>query len=349
MMAVRRMFIQCLAGSGMLLLQGCFEIETTTTVHRDGTLARSIVVSGDSAGVYGHQLPFAIDSTWSFVRERTDTNKHILTMLKVFPDAEAMSRAFARVDGKTLGIQVALEKRFRWFTTVYSYRERYLKFNPFNSIPITDYISPSEIDLFFRHEVQKEPYGAKGDSLALRDAGRRYEEWDLRNIFESYYAEVLEGVRRLNDPVLTPDLVGQSKERLYQAAARCIRSRSSAYDTLGTIFEAVLHSVKVCEAMNANAEGFQSFQEKLRFVDRVMAAPYAAHVVVPGVITDTNGPAVEGNKVTWRDFVPYCYVRDYELRVESRVTNWWAVIVSGLFVVVAGVVIVLGGLRKGSF
>jgi hypothetical protein len=332
----------------MLLLQGCFEIETTTTVHRDGTLARTIVVSGDSAGVYGHELPFFIDSTWSFVRGRTDTNKHVLTISRVFPDAEGMSRAFARVDGKTLGIHVSLEKRFRWFTTVYSYREQYLRFNPFNRIPLTDYISSSEIDLFFRHEVQKEPYGAKGDSLALRDAERRYEEWDLRNIFESYFAEVLEGVRRLNDPVLTPDHVAQAKEQLYQAAAKSVKSKSSAYDTLGTIFESVLHSVKVRGAMKANAEGFQSFREKLRFVDRVMAAPYTAHVVVPGVVTDTNGPTVEGNKVTWRDFIPYCYVSDYELRVESRVTNWWAVIVSGLVVVVAGVVIVLGSLRKGS-
>jgi hypothetical protein len=58
---------------------------------------------------------------------------------------------------------------------------------------------------------------------------------------------------------------------------------------------------------------------------------YASVVEMPGIITDTNAPTVEGNKVTWRGFKSY--EGDFEMWVESRVVNWWSLVVTGLIMV----------------
>ena len=93
------------------------------------------------------------------------------------------------------------------------------------------------VEGLYRHEVRKEPFASKGDSLAMEDAGQRFEEWRQRSVFESYYAELAKGVQRLNDESLTLPMLAAQKERLFRLAGQEILAKK--WDTVTTIVQSV--------------------------------------------------------------------------------------------------------------
>ena len=64
-----------------VLCAGCLEIGTTTTVHRDGSLRRALIIKGDSAAIYGGQYTVPIDTTWSQKIRQIEERKFEFTRL----------------------------------------------------------------------------------------------------------------------------------------------------------------------------------------------------------------------------------------------------------------------------
>jgi hypothetical protein len=99
--------------------------------------------------------------------------------------------------------------------------------------------------------------------------------------------------------------------------------------------------------MAANSEGFHLFKEKLNFLhDIVGPNTYRTNVVMPGLIVNTNSSSIEGTKASWSNFIGFCYFTDFEMWVESKVTNWWAITLTGLFVTAIAVGFVLAAIRR---
>ncbi len=61
-------------------------------------------------------------------------------------------------------------------------------------------------------------------------------------------------------------------------------------------------------------------------------------MIVPGVIVETNAQEVRGTTVVWRFNNEHLALADYRMTVESRVVNLWAMILSGIVVLMAVVV-----------
>ena len=316
-----------------ILMSGCLEVNITTDVRRDGSLVRTVAVKGDSSSIRagGHALP--LDSTWDMTVEKVGDKKHLLTASRVFHDIPSMNDALRGEGGLTLHSRADLEEEFLWFFTAYRYHEVYETFNPYVRIPITNYVSPTEVDLWLRHEIYEEPYRFKGDSLSVDDASDRYEEWYARSFFESYYTIFLKGVELLGDASLTTEDVDLQKEDLFHAVYERSPEPKRAL-IVGEVFEEVLRTERVQAAIKANAEEFEQLEQKEEFESRVFRNDYEAHVVMPGLITDTNAPTVEGNKASWSKFMTSCYFGEYEIWVESRVVNWWAILLTAALVVI---------------
>ena len=76
---------------------------------------------------------------------------------------------------------------------------------------------------------------------------------------------------------------------------------------------------------------FGKLNEKISFLlNAVFMDEYSQTVEMPGLITETNSISVTGNKVSWKVNGDKFIFKDYEMRVESRVVNKWAFVVSGL-------------------
>lgn len=328
-----------------LMANGCLEIETTTKINSDGSIIRTVVMTGDSSSIYQRDFAVTVDSTWDTQIQQIERNKFVRTATKAFRDVGEMNKSLVGRKGRTLNIRADLERHFRWFFTTIRYRETWLNYNPFDAVPITDYISPTELEYFIRHEVKKEPYATRGDSLALKDAEQRFVRWNNRNIFEVYFATFVEGVKKLNDRSLTVRYVAGLKEKLFEGSEKYFDSNN--IDTVRIIFEHILKTPGVQKAMAANSEGFHLFKEKLNFLHGIVGPnTYRTNVVMPGLIVNTNSSSIEGTKASWSDFIGFCYFTDFEMWVESKVTNWWAITLTGLFVTAIAVGFVLAAIRR---
>jgi len=55
-------------------------------------------------------------------------------------------------------------------------------------------------------------------------------------------------------------------------------------------------------------------------------------VVMPGIVLETGAPEVKGSTVSWKFERNRLSLHDYEMRVESRTVNVWAIVVTGILV-----------------
>lgn len=323
---------------------GCLEIETATTLRTDGSLLRTIVIKGDSASIYGGSYTIPIDTTWSREIRKLEERKVELTASKEFANAQELNDQGRGVPGKILGFTVSVEESFRWFTTLITYRETLHRFHPINEVPITDYISQTEIDRFIQHEVLKEPFATAGDSLSLEDAGDRYENWDKRNLFAAYYGIFLEGVRKLKDPGLTEAYLESRKDTLFSTFSAIDEYQS---DKVRRAFESLLkNKAAVAQVYQLQESDYSMFNDNRAFVKEVTSNSYRTSVVMPGLILDTNAPTLEGNRASWNDYTNVAYVQDFDMWVTSQVINWWAIVLTG-FIVLGGLsLLVIASIRR---
>jgi hypothetical protein len=227
-----------------------------------------------------------------------------------------------------------VERRFIWFYTEITYRERYLKWNPFGLIPLAEYVSTSDL----ARSMDFETSGHKPDredSLARERMGRKWTEWMYRDMFEAYYAELIRGVRLLNDPSLAPAAVAGHKEEIYRRCEQWWGSRASL-DTIGIAIQSIVKNPRTVDAMRANAGGFARHAAKLSFVAKAMGKLKQVNIEMPGVSVDSNAPKVDGNRGSWKSVSEMSYAADYELWMTSRVVNWWVVFLTAV-VIAAGI------------
>ncbi len=328
-----------------IFLAGCLDVDTTTTVRRDGSLNRTVVIKGDSSAIYEGHYTIHLDSTWAQDIQKAGEQKYELTASREFTSADALNEATKGEPGRFLSFSVTVDENFRWFTSQLTYRETIHRYLPIDEVPVTDYISPAEIDQFIKHEVLKQPYATAGDSLSLTDASDRFEEWSRRNIFSAYYRIFMDGVRELDASTLTPSYVQAHKDTLYAVFAHI---DSKQKEVQQEAFQRLLKSPAVAEVYRLRAVEFDALSMQLEFADEVSANSYKTSVVMPGIIIDTNAPTLEGNRAEWKDYMGVAYVMDFDLWVTSQVINWWAVILTGVVVLGGFILLLVAPLRRRS-
>ena len=345
-----RCFVAFLCSSLLLSFEGCLEIDTTTEVHHDGSLTRTVVVAGDSTSIYRGDYTITIDTSWSRSIRKVDDRKFELTATRMFPDAEALNTALRAKQGEALEIQTELETSFLWFFTMYRYTETYKRYNRIDAVPYSDFFSSRELELFMRHEVEKEPFDSRGDSLALDDASDRFEGWVKRNAFEAYYALFKKGLLAIPGTAFTPPQIDARKDTVFALAGKYFED-SKYYEPkkiapVEKVLERIFGTRNARAGLEAMQPEFAQMKRHLEFQEEVGSNTYRVSVTMPGLVTSTNARSLEGNKATWQDFMPYCYMHDYELQIESRVINWWAIILTGAVIFVLAGVVFAGALRR---
>lgn len=309
----------------IMLMSACREVETTTEVHPDGSCTRTVFVNEDSTEVAASYFPFPTDTSWSITQDTADQYLAEKWFARVSDLNDVLQPAADTLMQARITVQ--LEKHFRWFHTRYKYRETYRDYNPYQKVPVTDYLSPEDLRLYYLNE----------DTLDIED---KTDAWSKEAIFEEFYQPLLEAAGSLNDPELTAEMIQTGKPDLYNAILdlddneldidRILESCAEAIDN-STILKLRSDMVPVVDKINRTQE----------FLIDIHWASYLNSVVMPGLILDTNAEIIEGNRVTWEFKGRHFLWRDQEMWVESRMVNRWAIWVSVIvFILFAGLMIV---------
>ncbi len=336
---------------GFVTLSGCLDITSTSQVNTNGSIVRTITFTGDSAEVYAGKFPVEIDSSWNtkIAKVQGEHNNFTLTASRTFQNVEEMNGVLKGTFGRTLQYRFELEKSFRWFFTVYRYRETNMPFAQYTAIPMTEFASSAEIDwltkMLWLNDPKKD-LTTRGDSLAFESIVPRVQEWEWRNRFGAVFSSFLDGVRLLNNPSLTTAMVEPLQDSLYRRSARAIDKKK--IDTVCIIFASVLKNPLVEKAWQANAAGFDEIKRRIEFEQKTNSHKYVTNVVMPGIITGSNARKIEGNMATWQDFRDYARNFEYTMWVESRQVNWWGVVIAFVLVAFLMIGLVISVLRRRS-
>jgi len=319
------MFLLALAGA--VLLGGCLEVTSTTVVYEDGSIVRSIAMSGDSSELSRGPLPFLLDSGWTVTSRKQESGRLYRRAERRFEDVAEMNAALRGHKGRTFEIEATLTRHFDWFYTVHRYEETWKRFDPFNAVPVSDFLTAAEIRSLQLYHGDDTPM-AKADSLSLADAEQRLEQWRQRNMVEYLLQVVDSGARRLAD---TSALDFAALRAQGDSLAEDIDELDNDADPgKPETLPGLLASPELRRALAANPEGFRDFLDKKQIYETLLYYSYAVRLRMPGMLQQTNARELRAGRCEWKDFIGPVLITDITLTAESRSVNWTFIIAATL-------------------
>lgn len=333
----------------------CGEPETIVTniVHPDGSVTRRLEMrnSKNEFDVDKIQVPF--DTTW-LVRDSVELNENgdttwVRRAEKYYSGIDEINAAYVSDSGANRMVKrkAAFERKFRWFNTEFRYSETIDKTFKFG-YPVSDFLSGEELVWFYNQGNMAvlnmesfKPLYNNGllDSLKFNAMDSlvkaKAEEWSLRNIISEWNGTFSELIAPEDSGSLNPETLSKKESVMYEM----ITKDEDSFDKLwedGTILRKYLGE-EAAEKYRIEADsalGLVTDKFLVSFSD------YALKMSMPGKILGGNGLADSAGCQVWNVKSDFFMTEPYIMYAESKVTNWWAWVISGLFIlfVISGVV-----------
>ena len=314
------------------LLAGCKDIETTTEIYPDGSCKRIVFAKGDSSEIFSSSFPIPTDSSWTITQYDSGEFTYIAekTFKKVADWDKEMNYCQDQAD--KLIIIPELKRNFRWFYTVYKYTETYKAFNRMHNVPMTDYLTPEEIQLF----------GCEDDTTAkAKQVEQKFEEWDKHNTFEGFYQDFIRMTRELKDSILTIARLNTMKNKIYDLYVDELYDNFDYKKTFLKKLGALLGAKSIEQVESDLILAISKNKNRQEKLAEIGLSDFEHTVIMPGVILDTNANTVEGNKVAWKIEPARFMFTDFTMTVESRLVNIWAVVITLVLFVIAVLILLL--------
>lgn len=356
---IKKIAVITLLTALLLLLGGCEDTTTTTEIFPDGSCKRTVVVKSESENIFTQPFPIPGDSSWTteeqwrLMGKKSFSGKdkeYVYTAEKFFSGVSDLNdewKALQNKDGSYgVGVDIQWEKRHAWFFTYYTYREVYRDFFPFRKLPMTDYFTPEEAKIIMLHFTDEAKAKETVPEDRLKELEKKFDEWSERSAFEEWFEIFLEGAKALNSPDLKPELIVAGKEELFAPFSEIDLFGSDGFEKVLKQFEEILQTPDVWKVRERNSRAFSYYESKLKALENLLGDEFTNRVVMPGLITDTNAPTVEGRRVSWKFGLGHFLLADYDMWVTSRRVNWWAVGIAGAILLLIFAALIAGTVAK---
>ena len=335
----------------VLFTVSCNDPETIVTnyVHSDGSVTRKIEmrsIEGDLQKrfkISDIQLP--IDSSWKVkdsceVDEKGDTI-YVRRAEKLFKNIQEINLAYSSDSGsnKSISRRAEFKKSFKWFNTEFRFSEKIEKRLTFG-YPVKEFLNRDELQYFYSPEVIQNNNTDGPDSLkyrTLRDSVKfKTDRWTARNMVSEWIGEF----SKLTSVKAGSDMSYKSLKSRENEFARLILKEDKGLDSLwknGILLREFIGEANALK-YKTDADSALSIVTSRLFAN---FENYSVRIVMPGKLIGANGFIDSTKKMIWPVASDYFLTEPYEMYAESKITNRWAWIASGIFLlfVLSGVVI----------
>jgi hypothetical protein len=339
----------------LVMIVSCDEPETVVTdvVHPDGSVTRKIEMRNmeNKFKIKNIQVPF--DSTWT-VRDSLEIDKKgdttwIKRADKFFASTVELNKAYQADSGNNREISRRAEfrKKFKWFNTEYKFAEIIDK-ELSNSYPVSDFLNEEELKWFYSpnditHEKLTGPDSLKYKAFE-ETLNKKKDRWALKCLA----SEWINSFVRLTEGKAGSDLSLESLKKHEDDLVKLAETEENneKFDSLwknGIILKEFLGET--------NAQKFKTEADSAASlaIERVFFSfhEYTVKMIMPGKLTGTNGFIDSTGIMRWPVKSDYFTTQTYEMWAESKTSNQWTWIVSGIFIlfVIAG--IIFKSIKKG--
>ncbi|NQT61510.1 MAG: hypothetical protein HQ556_01005 [Candidatus Marinimicrobia bacterium] len=328
-----------------LLMMGCLEVETTSTVNEDGSITRSIQLKGsvESISNTNFNIPRHDIALWQITQDSLKDDRILYHAEAEFESVEALNQSF-KLNTMDPGVQIiaSLVRDEGFFFNRYYYRENIWADLPGPKLPLEPYLSQSELDALIMNEVE----GNEGllDSTESARLEHQWERYMEQLIYDDFVAELRKGGKSSGNLSTIDGMIKAHSDSLMQAL-----KTTNFYDenrVWKTILDNYVDGAILDEVEQANAAGFTSFYKSWQFFEDVLMDDYSFSVELPGVVRNTTASDVRGNRMTWDPETIMLFFGGISLEAESSVIKPWSLVITGLILLLTLVVTLAGFVRQ---
>jgi hypothetical protein len=327
------------------IIVSCDDPETVVTdiVHADGSVLRKIEMKNleNKFEINKIQVPF--DSTWS-VRDSIEINGKDTTWVKraekLFANVSDLNKMYAADSGYNRQTKRSCEfvRKFRWFNTEYKFSEIVDKQFKYG-YPVRDFLNADELAFFNSTDKAQSKFENGPDSLkykAMKDTvDVKTEKWLSKSAASEWIKEFSDLTANKGGEELSFKSLKSRENELYSIAFQDMEHFDSLWKN-GIILKRFIGEDNM-NKFRAEADSSINIVSRRLFVD---FHSYTVKIVMPGKLIGTNGLIDSSKNLFWPVKTDFFYTEPYVMWAESKESNKWAWIVTGVFIlfVIAGVI-----------
>ncbi|MFN8211376.1 MAG: hypothetical protein U0T33_10500 [Bacteroidales bacterium] len=330
----------------------CNNPETVVTdiLHPDGSVTRKIEIrnSANDFKVKDVQVPY--DSTW-LIRDSIEYPKKgdtvwIRRAEKKFASVDELNQLYSKDSSynKSFKRHVGLKKKFRWFNTDYLFEE-IIESKMKYAYPASDFYSAEELQIFYLPNNLWQQKRNGPDSLKYKlveeSMAKKNDLWVKKSFISEWIHEFSALLPAGTDKSLGLDSL-KAREDYFMTV---VQKHSDNFDSLwksGLILEELINET--------NAQKYRREADSAGTIalDRVVAdfRDYQQKIVMPGKLIGTNGFADSTLVLQWPVKSDLFFAEPYRMWAESKITNTWAWIVTGCFLVFVAAGLIIRRIRR---
>ena len=333
----------------------CDEPDTVVTniVHPDGSVTRKIVMRYSNKGIEKSDIQVPFDNTWTVtdsleVGVKGDTT-WIKRAEKLFENVDEINSGYKN-DSSTNGKiprKAYFRKRFRWFNTEYRFSEKIDK-QISDGYPVTDFLNEEELKYFYSPDYIRFNKENGADSVKYKvfsdSLNKKTDHWIIKNIASLW----IEEFSRLTAGNRGPGLSLSSLKANEDHIIKVIEENDAKFDSLWKNGVILKEFIGEKDAVKFKTEGDSALDLAVKryLIDFIS---YSVRIVMPGRLTGTNGYPDSTKNLLWPVKSDFFITDQYEMWAESKTTNVWAWIISGVFLIfVSTGIIIKRKSRRGA-
>lgn len=335
----------------LMILSGCGgrKYRYYTCIHPDGSIYKTVTVFGDSGYVHGRPFPFEEKDGWKITygkeyNQKDSDSIYVATAEKTFLSIDQIDACFVHQNDSLEKeiLSFNMSRNFRWFFTYHTYRETFIQRFPVNHVSIDDYLTEQEQLYLFGEDKTLEK---SLNELQLKELEETVSGKWIEFMYESAYREFM---MVLNNYALKNGLPAISTSYGHQIRTLFTLENDDLIDS-DSICTLIDRFTGLGWATKAYQDGvFDNYNRVFEKSDwhENGENDYECMIETPGVLYDTNGHIVEGNRAKWTFKGEQFQYKDYAMEVHYRTANVWAFVMTGLILFLTVLVWYKAGKRK---
>ena len=337
-----------------LMLSSCNETVVTNIVHPDGSVTRRIEIKDQDKKSFqkeNFRVPF--DESWTIsdtfeVSFHGDTVRGDTTWIrkaeKLFKNVSEINKEYENDKGsnKDFVREARFSKKFRWFNTLYTFSENIEK-SFIYGYPVGQYLSGRELEYFYMPENILNERKKGPDSTMVKQIedtlNSKKDHWFLMCCISEWREEFLRLAQKKGLKDITSESLMNKDPEIVNMLEKSIETYANAdpKDSVEFQYDSVFRNI-VKTALGDDFPG--KYETEIdttlnilmnRFNKHDQFQSYSVKTIMPGSMVATNGFIDQKGEILWSVKSDFFLTQNYQMWAESKTSNTWAWIVSGVF------------------
>lgn len=337
----------------LVMIASCDEPETIVTdiIHPDGSITRKIEMKNTKNEFKPSELQVPFDSTWkvrdSLEIHNTKDTVWVKRAEKLYRNMDELNNTYASDSSynRNAKRRTELRKRFLWFNTQYRFAEIIEKHLSFG-YPVSQFLNKEETDFFYSPDEINSKKEQGPDSLkikALKDTvSKKTDRWVVKCLVAGWIDEFSKLTGGKGDNEISFENL-KKREDEFVHTANFLDNKFDSLWKAGVVLKDLIGESNAVR-FKTEADSAMNLVTKSLFMD---FRDYTQRIVMPGTIIGTNGFLDSTKVLFWPVKSDYFLTQPYEMYAESKVSNTWAWVISGVFLLFVLAGIIFRTIKKG--